>query len=103
MSQAIRVVYFGTPRFAVPALTRLAADPRIEIALVVTQPDRPAGRGHALSPSPIKIAAGELKLPIFQTASLRTAEDRRPLAEAQADIFVVAAFGLIFGPNTLAI
>ncbi len=100
---AIRIVYFGTPAYAVPALRVLAADTRFEVVLVVTQPDRPAGRGHRLVSPPVKEAASELGLPVYQPESLRAPEARQPLIDAQADLFVVAAFGLIFGEKTLAI
>src|SRR3954447_13586486 len=100
MNEALRVVYFGTPQFAVPALLRLAADPQFHIALVVTRPDRPAGRGHLLAASPVKMAAERLNLPIYQPASLRGQAEREFLVDAGADLFVVAAFGLIFGPRT---
>ncbi|MCC6315924.1 MAG: hypothetical protein IT337_18145, partial [Thermomicrobiales bacterium] len=100
--QPLRVVYFGTPDFAVPALRALAHDPRFDVRLVVTQPDRPAGRGRRIEASPVADAARELGLPLHQPATLRTAEARQPLADADADLFVVAAFGLIFGKITLA-
>ena len=98
-----RVVYFGTPEYAVPALRSLADDPRYEICLVVTQPDRPAGRGHALQEPPVKTAAREIGIPVYQPQSLRTPDLRQPLVDARAELFVVAAYGIIFGPKTLAI
>ncbi len=98
-----RVVYFGTPEYAVPALRALHSDSRFEVALVVTQPDRPAGRGHKLVAPAVKTAAIELALPVYQPESLRTPDARQPLVDANADLFVVAAFGLIFGEKTLAI
>lgn len=99
----LKIVYFGTPEYAVPALEALAADARFDVVLVVTQPDRPAGRGHKLTPPPVKIAAERLGLPVYQPSSLRTKDAREPLAAAGADLFVVAAFGLIFGEKTLSI
>jgi methionyl-tRNA formyltransferase len=84
-------------------LQALAADPCFEIPLVVTQPDRPAGRGKQLKPPPVKVAAEALGLPVYQPATLRDAESRESLERANADIFVVAAFGLIFGKKSLAI
>lgn len=99
----MRVVYFGTPRFAVPALRALAADPAFDVRLVVSQPDRPAGRGQRLESPPVAQAAVELGLPLHQVSSLRDEDARMPLVEANADLFVVAAFGLIFGKKTLAI
>ncbi len=100
---ALRVAFFGTPAFAVPTLRRLDAAADFDVVLVVTQPDRPAGRGRRLERSAVGAAAGDLGLPIFQPASLRYAAARRQLAEAGADLFVVAACGLIFGPKTLAL
>ena len=100
-----RIVYFGTPAFAVPTLQRLVAlsGNAIEVVLVVTQPDRPAGRGHRLEPSPVKRAADQFGLPVYQPVTLRHADARRPLERVRADLFVVAAYGKVFGPKTLAI
>jgi methionyl-tRNA formyltransferase len=100
---ALRVVFFGTPDFAVPALRMLAEDERFDVSLVVTQPDRPSGRGQRLASPPVKVAAEELELPIYQPESLKLELDREPLRDAEADLFVVAAFGLIFGRKTLDI
>ena len=99
----MRIVFFGTPTFAVPTLERLASETWIEIALVVTQPDRPTGRGQRTARSAVGLAAERLSLPVYQPPSLRDATARQPLADARADVFVVAAFGLIFGPRTLAL
>ncbi|MGH2552027.1 MAG: methionyl-tRNA formyltransferase [Thermomicrobiales bacterium] len=103
MSKKLRVVFFGTPAYAVPALTALEADSRFSVELVVTQPDRPAGRGKALTPPAVKVEALRLALPLYQPSTLRDAMSRQPLVDADADLFVVAAFGLIFGEKTLAI
>ncbi len=99
----LRVVYFGTPAFAVPALQRLVGSADFDVCLVVTQPDRPAGRGRRLTPSPVNVAAEQLGLPVYQPETLRTPDLRRPLIAAAADLFVVAAFGIIFGPKTLSL
>lgn len=99
----ISVVYFGTPAYAVPALEVLASDARFAVRLVVTQPGRPAGRGHAIAKSAVASAAGRLGLPLYQPRSLRSAVERQPLVAAGADLFVVAAYGHIFGAKTLAI
>lgn len=99
----IRLVYFGTPAYAVPCLRRLAGDAGFDVALVVTQPDRPAGRGRHLQPPPVKEAALELGLPVWQPESLRTPADRQPIVDAGADLFVVAAYGQVFGGKSLAI
>ena len=103
LSRPISVVFFGTPEFAVPALRQLAGDPRFDVRLVVTQPDRPAGRGRRLTSPPVKEAAKELDLPTYQRDSLRTPELRAPIAAIDGDVFVVAAFGVIFGPKLLAL
>jgi methionyl-tRNA formyltransferase len=91
----LRVVFFGTPEFAVPALEALAASSEIDIALVVTQ--------GANAASPVERAALRLGLPVYKPATLRDPVSRAPLLEANADLFVVAAFGLIFGKRTLAL
>lgn len=101
--QSIRVVFFGTPDYAVPSLAMLANDDRFEVVLVVTQPDRPAGRRHQLTAPPVKIVAEQAGLQVIQPESLRTPADRAPLVDAAADVFVVAAYGRIFGEKTLAI
>lgn len=99
----IRIVYFGTPAYAVPALNALFLDPRADVVLVVTQPDRPAGRGRTLTPPPVKQTALAHGRSVYQPETLRTAEDRDPIAAVAADLFVVAAFGKIFGPKLLAL
>jgi methionyl-tRNA formyltransferase len=90
---ALKLGFAGTPDFAVPALERLAA--RHRIAAVFTQPDRPAGRGRALQPSPVKRRALELGLPIYQPASFKTPDALEMLRAAQVDVLVVVAYGLI--------
>jgi methionyl-tRNA formyltransferase len=99
----VSLVYFGTPEYAVASLQALVADPRYDVRLVVTQPDRQSGRGHRATPPPVKIAAAALGVQVYQPASLRSTEARRPLIEIGAEVFVVAAYGLIFGKRTLAI
>lgn len=96
-----RIVYMGTPDFACPALRMLAESVDVDVALVVTQPDRAAGRGRRMQAPPVKQLAESLQLPVYQTASLRTVEQRQPLADAQPDLAVVAAFGLILGKSIL--
>ena len=90
----MRVIFAGTPPFAAAALNALA-DAGHDIALVLTQPDRPAGRGMKLTPSAVKQAAETRGLPLSQPASLRTPEAQAEIASAKADIMVVAAYGLI--------
>lgn len=102
-AEPIRIVYFGTPAYAVPALDALLDHPLVELGLVVTQPDRPAGRGRQLSPPPVKAIAQARGVPVYQPEMLRTTADRDPIAAVNADLFVVAAFGKIFGPKLLAL
>jgi methionyl-tRNA formyltransferase len=95
MGGYVRVVYFGSPEFAVPALEALAASEQFEIALVVSQ--------GAKGPSPVERSARQLGLPIYKPETLRDGASRQPLIDAGADLFVVAAFGLIFRQRTLDI
>jgi methionyl-tRNA formyltransferase len=90
-----RVVFLGTPEFAVPSLEALAAHPAFEVVSVVTQPDRPAGRGQQVRPSAVKVAAGTLGLPVFQPQTLRDEAAVEHLRGWQPDVVVVAAFGQI--------
>ncbi|WP_407275671.1 methionyl-tRNA formyltransferase [Halothiobacillus sp. DCM-1] len=92
---ALRIIYAGTPSFAVPALDALAVRADVEIVAVYTQPDRPAGRGQRLTPSPVKERALALGLPVRQPETLKAAEAQAELAQCAADLMVVAAYGLI--------
>jgi len=103
LSEPLRIVYFGTPGYAVPTLRALASDPRFDVVLVVTQPDRRAVRSSRLVPPIVKVEADLLGLSVYQPESLRTEATRAPLVDAGADLFVVAAYGLVFGSKTLAI
>ncbi len=89
----------GTPLFAVPSLRALIASQ--EIVGVVTQPDRPAGRGRQLKPSPVKLVAQEAGIPVYQPVSLRSAKSADQLRVWQPDVIVVAAFGQILRPHVL--
>jgi len=102
-AERIRIVYFGTPAYAVPALRALAEDERVTVELVVTQPDRSAGRRRRLTPPPVKEFAVDHGIPVYQPETLRTEQDRAPIAAVDPDLFVVAAFGKIFGPRLLGI
>jgi len=84
-------VFFGTSAFAVPSLRAFAK--AVDCRLVVTQPDRPAGRGHQMQPTPVKIAARELGLETLEPQALREAQD--VLRETNADLFAVASYGRI--------
>jgi methionyl-tRNA formyltransferase len=96
------LVFAGTPEFAVPSL-RALHDVGHEIALVITQPDRPAGRGRALTPSPVKSAALSLGLPILQPETFRAPGIADHLRSLDADAFVVVAYGEILRPEILSI
>ena len=98
-----RMIFMGTPDFAVPALERLAAEGSVDVALVVTQPDRPAGRGRKLVSPAVKEAADRIGLPVLQTPTLRDPEVRARIVELAPDLIVVAAFGMILGKWILAL
>jgi methionyl-tRNA formyltransferase len=102
-AERIRVVFFGTPEYAVPTLRALAVDPHFDLRLAVTQPDRPAGRGHRLLAPPVKSAAADLDATVIQPSTLRDESVREYLRALDADVFVVAAYGLIFGQAVLEI
>jgi methionyl-tRNA formyltransferase len=92
----MRIVYFGTAEFAVPTLQKLLDAPDIEVLGVVTQPDRPQGRGQKLTPPPVKVLALAAGLPIYQPERLRKSpETLAELAALEVDFFVVAAYGQI--------
>ena len=90
----MKLIFAGTPEFAAQALAAIV-DAGHEVALVLTQPDRPAGRGMALQPSPVKKFAVEKGLPVFQPLSLKDAEAQATIAALGAEVMVVAAYGLI--------
>lgn len=94
MSDSLRIIFAGTPDFAARHLAALLAA-NYNVVGVFTQPDRPAGRGKKLMPSPVKVLAEENGIPVFQPASLRPAENQQYIAELNADIMVVVAYGLI--------
>ncbi|WP_440224563.1 methionyl-tRNA formyltransferase [Dokdonella sp. MW10] len=102
MSRRLRLVFAGTPEFAVAAFRScLAAD--VDVVAAYTQPDRPAGRGRKLAASPVKEAALAAGIPVEQPETLRTREARARLAAWQPDLMVVVAYGLILSPRVLAI
>jgi len=94
-----RVVFMGSPEFALPSLRALAA--AYEVVGVVTQPDRPAGRGKQLTAPPVKKLAAELGLPVIQPYRLRNPEALQSLTAWAPDLIVVAAFGQILRPAVL--
>ncbi|MFM9935055.1 MAG: methionyl-tRNA formyltransferase, partial [Novosphingobium sp.] len=90
----MRVIFMGTPGFAVPTLTALAAAGH-EVVAAYSQPPRPAGRGKKLQPSPVQLAAEALGIPVHTPISLKGAEEQAAFAALEADVAVVAAYGLI--------
>lgn len=90
----LRVAFAGTPDFALPAFRALAGS-RHQVVGVLTQPDRPKGRGRQLAASPVKLAALERGVPVSQPATLKTEADRAELAGWSPDALVVVAYGLI--------
>ena len=94
----MKIIFMGTPDFAVGTLRSLA-EAGHEITLVVSQPDKPKGRGHAMVPTPVKVVAEKLGIPVFQPVKIREAKD--VLEKTEADVCVVAAFGQIIPASIL--
>jgi len=98
-----RIIYMGTADFSVNALLSLATEKQFQICLVVTQPDRPKGRGRKLMPSPVKTAAQKIGLEVFQPENINSKESIEKLLSLKPDFFVVAAFGQILSEKILNI
>ena len=96
----MNIIFAGTPEFAVPALAALIQS-GYKIVMVLTQPDRPAGRGMKLQASPIKQLALQHNLNVFQPESLKSAEIQAHIAAVNADVMIVAAYGLIIPTSVL--
>jgi methionyl-tRNA formyltransferase len=99
----LRMVFCGTPQFAVPSLKKLLTHPEFEIVGVFTQPDRPRGRGNEVSFSPVKeiaVAGGVL---VYQPEKIRTAENEEKLRELSPDVIVIIAYGQIIPARLLPI
>ncbi|WP_125766999.1 methionyl-tRNA formyltransferase [Lapidilactobacillus wuchangensis] len=96
------IVFMGTPEFAVPILQALAAQPEYQILAVVTQPDKPVGRKHILTPSPVKVAATALGIKIYQPARLTKSPELAELIALQPDLLITAAFGQFLPKSLLA-
>ncbi|HAU79340.1 methionyl-tRNA formyltransferase [Stenotrophomonas sp. TWI273] len=97
----MKIVFAGTPAFAVSSLR--AAARHHEVVAVYTQPDRPAGRGRGLAPSPVKLEAIARGIPVFQPESLKTPEAQQQLRDLAPDLMVVVAYGLILPKAVLTI
>lgn len=95
----MKIIFAGTPAFAVPSLQALI-DAGHHICAVYTQPDRPAGRGRHLTPSPVKVLALQANIPVYQPETLKTPEALAALCALEADLMVVVAFGMLL-PQTV--
>lgn len=102
MTAPLKVIFAGTPAFAKAALEKLHQSTH-QVVAVYTQPDRPAGRGLKLTPSPVKEFALAHQLPLYQPASLKDPNEQRILADINADVMVVAAYGLLLPQAVLDI
>ena len=96
----LKIIFAGTPDFAVPALQALC-DKGYEVVGVLTQPDRPSGRGLKLHPSPMKLKANELGIPVFQPSELKSKASYESLAAIDFNVMIVAAYGLIIPQSIL--
>ncbi|HEB50559.1 MAG TPA: methionyl-tRNA formyltransferase [Desulfobulbus sp.] len=99
MTRPLRIVFMGTPDFAVPALQALIHGPD-QVVAAVCQPDRPRGRGRKLTPPPVKVCAEAAGIPVLQPASIRSEEFHQAVRELRPDLIVVAAYGKIL-PGSL--
>lgn len=98
--QGLRIIFAGTPDFAAPALAALI-EAGYKIVLVLTQPDRPSGRGMKLKASPVKELALQHGIEVFQPETLKDASAQSRIEEAKADVMIVAAYGLMIPTNVL--
>jgi len=96
----LKIIFAGTPDFAVPALQALY-DKGYEVVGVLTQPDRPSGRGLKLHPSPMKLKANELGIPVYQPSELKSNASYESLAAIDFNVMIVAAYGLIIPQSIL--
>ncbi|WP_380184790.1 methionyl-tRNA formyltransferase [Kalamiella sp. sgz302252] len=101
MSDSLNIIFAGTPDFAARHLDALLSSSH-KVVGVFTQPDRPAGRGNKLTASPVKQLAEQHGIPVFQPKSLRPEENQQLVADLQADVMVVVAYGLILPAAVLA-
>jgi methionyl-tRNA formyltransferase len=100
MSDRLRIIFSGTPDFSVPPLKRLLKGPHQVIA-VYTQPDRPAGRGRRMTPSPVKETALAAAVPVYQPLNFKNEADLSALEKLNADLMVVVAYGLLLPERVL--
>ncbi|MCU0600141.1 MAG: methionyl-tRNA formyltransferase [Desulfobacterales bacterium] len=102
MGKHLNVIFMGTPDFAVPSLKALK-ESGYAVSLVVTRPDQPRGRGKKNQPPPVKVAAKELNIPVFQTLSVKSDDFYQMIADYRPDLMVVVAFGHIIPKKILEI
>ncbi|MDD5271229.1 MAG: methionyl-tRNA formyltransferase, partial [Methylovulum sp.] len=96
----MKIIFAGTPEFAVPSLQMLLASDH-EVCAVYTQPDRPAGRGRHLQPSPVKQVAVAANLPVLQPLNFKADADLQQLRSFNANLMVVVAYGIILPQSVL--
>jgi methionyl-tRNA formyltransferase len=99
----LRIVFCGTPSFAVPSLQHLAAQPDFRVEAVVTQPDRPRGRGQQLHTSPVKDAAVAAAIPVYQPGKIKSDDAFDYFKKLAPDAVVIIAYGQIISPRLIAI
>src|SRR5260370_14257126 len=99
----MRLLFCGTPHFAVPTLIHLLAQPDFDIIAVITQPDRPRGRGRQVSPAPVKEAAVAASIPVHQPEKIRAPEAQELLQRLAPDCIVIIAYGQIIPARLLTI
>jgi methionyl-tRNA formyltransferase len=99
----LRIVFCGTPEFAVPSLRRLLGDPAFTVEAVVTQPDRPRGRGQEVSASPVKQRAIEAGIRVYQPEKIKTEESLGFFTRLAPDAVVIIAYGQIISAKLIAI
>ena len=97
----MKVIYMGTPDFAVPCLERLVKEENYDVVCVVTQPDKPRGRKQEMTPSEVKVCAMEHGIEVYQPQTLRTQEAYEYLSRFEPDYIIVAAYGKILPKNIL--
>ncbi|EAW32703.1 methionyl-tRNA formyltransferase [marine gamma proteobacterium HTCC2143] len=101
MAKMLRLIFAGTPDFAAAHLKSILEQGKHEVVAVYSQPDRPSGRGKKLTPSPVKQVALEHNIPVFQPLNFKAVEDQQTLKAINADLMIVAAYGLLLPPVIL--
>jgi methionyl-tRNA formyltransferase len=99
----LRIIFCGTPAFAAPSLRHLIAQPDFEIVGVVTQPDRPRGRGHQVSVSPVKTIAVESGIPVYQPEKIKSPDSLEHFKRVAPDVVVIIAYGQIISARLIEI